>query len=87
MVENGVQGVEFVSINTDMQALNYSQASSASQIGAFLLQAQAGGSELPEMPDVFTKLRPREGWVPVICVVSPLLCLLLSLNSESWLGG
>mgnify|MGYP001202398669 CR=1 FL=1 len=24
MVENGVQGVEFVSINTDMQALNYS---------------------------------------------------------------
>ena len=28
--------------------------SSASQIGAFLLQAQAGGSELPEMPDVFT---------------------------------
>ena len=26
--------------------------SSASQIGSFLLQAQAGGSELPEMPDL-----------------------------------
>ena len=33
MVENGVQGVEFVSINTDMQALNYSQASTKIQIG------------------------------------------------------
>ena len=32
MVENGVQGVEFVSINTDMQALNYSQASTKIQI-------------------------------------------------------
>mgnify|MGYP002607883337 CR=1 FL=1 len=31
MVENGVQGVEFVSINTDMQALNYSQATTKIQ--------------------------------------------------------
>ena len=36
---------------------------------------------------LFTRLRPREGWVPVICVISPLLSLMLSLNSERWLGG
>ena len=31
MVENGVQGVEFVSINTDMQALNYPDRREADQ--------------------------------------------------------
>lgn len=34
-----------------------------------------------------TKLKPR-GWaVPVICVVSPLICLMLHFNSEAWFGG
>lgn len=29
----------------------------------------------------------RDSWTPIICVISPLLCLVLSLNSEAWLGG
>ena len=33
MVEAGVQGVEFISINTDVQALNRSQAMQKIQIG------------------------------------------------------
>ena len=48
MVENGVQGVEFVSINTDMQALNYSQASTKIQIGEKLAKGQGAGAN-PEI--------------------------------------
>ncbi len=48
MVENGVQGVEFVSINTDMQALNYSQASAKIQIGEKLTKGQGAGAN-PEI--------------------------------------
>ena len=48
MVENGVQGVEFVSINTDMQALNYSQASTKIQIGEKLTKGQGAGAN-PEI--------------------------------------
>lgn len=35
---------------------------------------------------LFTKLRPRDGWIPVICVLSPLICLVLDLNAERWFG-
>ena len=48
MVENGVQGVEFVSINTDMQALNYSQATTKIQIGEKLTKDQGAGAN-PEI--------------------------------------
>ena len=48
MVENGVQGVEFVSINTDMQALNYSQATTTIQIGEKLTKGQGAGAN-PEI--------------------------------------
>ena len=47
-VENGVQGVEFVSINTDMQALNYSQATTKIQIGEKLTKGQGAGAN-PEI--------------------------------------
>jgi Na+/proline symporter len=29
----------------------------------------------------------REGWVPFVAIVSPVLCLVLDLNSEAWFGG
>ena len=48
MVENGVQGVEFVSINTDMQALNYSQATTKIQIGEKLTKGLGAGA-VPEV--------------------------------------
>ncbi len=48
MVESGVQGVEFISINTDMQALNYSQAGTKIQIGEKLTKGQGAGAN-PEI--------------------------------------
>ena len=33
MIEHGVQGVEFISVNTDAQALNLSKAEVKMQIG------------------------------------------------------
>ena len=48
MVESGVQGVEFVSINTDMQALNFSQAGTKIQIGEKLTKGQGAGAN-PEI--------------------------------------
>ena len=48
MVESGVQGVDFVSVNTDMQALNYSQASTKIQIGEKLTKGQGAGAN-PEI--------------------------------------
>ena len=48
MVESGVQGVEFISVNTDMQALNFSLASTKIQIGEKLTKGQGAGAN-PEI--------------------------------------
>ena len=48
MVESGVQGVEFISVNTDMQALNFSQAGTKIQIGEKLTKGQGAGAS-PEI--------------------------------------
>ena len=48
MVERGVPGVEFISVNTDMQALNFSQASTKIQIGEKLTKGQGAGAN-PEI--------------------------------------
>ena len=48
MVESGVQGVEFISVNTDMQALNFSQAGTKIQIGEKLTHGQGAGAN-PEV--------------------------------------
>lgn len=34
-----------------------------------------------------TKLQPRKWAVPLICILSPLICLVLHFNSEAWFGG
>lgn len=36
---------------------------------------------------LFTKREVRDKLVPVICVISPVISYLISLNSESWFGG
>jgi len=36
---------------------------------------------------LYTKCKPIDRWVPIICIVSPLLCLLLSTYSEVWFNG
>lgn len=36
---------------------------------------------------LLTRRRVRDGWIPAICVISPLLCLILERNSVAWLGG
>lgn len=45
MVTSGLQGVDFIAINTDKQALNRSEASSKIQIGAKLTKGQGAGSK------------------------------------------
>ena len=35
---------------------------------------------------LFTGMNPRDSWIPFICVLSPLICLALSLNAERWFG-
>lgn len=45
MVRSGLQGLEFVAINTDKQALNRSEASVKIQIGAKLTKGQGAGSK------------------------------------------
>ena len=36
---------------------------------------------------LFTKRRTRDAWVPVIAVLSPVVCYLLKTNSETWFSG
>ena len=33
-----------------------------------------------------TKARPRDNWVPAVCIASPLLCLVLAHNAPHWFG-
>ncbi len=35
---------------------------------------------------ILTRVRPRESWIPVINLASPLLCLLLAHNAPRWFG-
>ena len=36
---------------------------------------------------LFTKRLTRDAWVPVVAVLSPVICYILKLNSEAWFGG
>jgi hypothetical protein len=36
---------------------------------------------------LYTKRVVRDRWVPLVCILSPLICLVLSLNSEEWFCG
>jgi cell division protein FtsZ len=51
MIEHGVQGVEFIAVNTDAQALNLSKAEVKMQIGAKLTRGLGAGAN----PDVGKK--------------------------------
>ncbi len=33
-----------------------------------------------------TKLQVKDKWVPIVCIVSPVLCYILDYNSETWFG-
>ncbi len=33
-----------------------------------------------------TKMKVKDKWVPIVCIVSPILCYILDLNSEAWFG-
>ena len=44
MIEHGVQGVEFIAVNTDAQALNLSKAEVKMQIGAKLTRGLGAGA-------------------------------------------
>jgi cell division protein FtsZ len=51
MIENNVQGVEFIAVNTDAQALNLSRAETKMQIGAKLTRGLGAGAN----PDIGKK--------------------------------
>ncbi len=36
---------------------------------------------------LFTKLGVRDKWVPLVCILSPVLCYYINLNSIEWLNG
>jgi len=36
---------------------------------------------------IFTKWKIRDKWAPVVAIVSPLICLVLDLNSKVWFNG
>ncbi len=36
---------------------------------------------------LYTKRVVRDKYVPVVCILSPLICLVLSMNSQAWFGG
>src|SRR5690349_21955384 len=48
MIEAGVEGVEFIAVNTDAQALNQSKAEITMQIGASLTRGLGAGAN-PEI--------------------------------------
>lgn len=48
MIEHGVQGVEFISVNTDAQALNLAKAETKLQIGTKLTRGLGAGA-VPEI--------------------------------------
>lgn len=36
---------------------------------------------------LYTRRRVRDGWVPFICLLSPVACFILSRNTEAWFNG
>ena len=55
MIEHGVQGVEFIAVNTDAQALNLSKAEVKMQIGGEITRGLGAGAK----PEVGKK-RPKK---------------------------
>ena len=51
MVKSGTQGVEFIAVNTDRQALSVSNADQKIQIGEKITKGQGAGSD----PDILQK--------------------------------
>ena len=58
MIEGGVQGVEFIAVNTDAQALNLSKAEIKMPIGAQLTRGLGAGAN-PEVGE--KRLKKAEG--------------------------
>lgn len=55
MIEHGVQGVEFISVNTDAQALNLAKAETKLQIGTKLTRGLGAGA----VPEIGKKLQKK----------------------------
>ena len=36
---------------------------------------------------LFTRYKVRDRWVPIVAIVSPILCYVFSSNSEAWFNG
>jgi len=36
---------------------------------------------------IFTKRNIRDRWVPLVAILSPVICLILDINSKDWFNG
>jgi hypothetical protein len=36
---------------------------------------------------LFSKRKPIDKFVPLVCLLSPIICYILNVNSKEWLGG
>jgi solute:Na+ symporter, SSS family len=36
---------------------------------------------------MFTKMQVKDKWVPIVCILSPVICFILDKNSVAWMGG
>ena len=67
MIDNGMQGVEFIAVNTDAQDLKHSKAKSKIQIGLNLTKGLGAGAK-PELGTSSPNSAPLKASSLVLCV-------------------
>ena len=60
MIQNGVEGVEFICANTDAQALKRNQARTLLQLGTNITKGLGAGAN-PDICLLYTSPSPRDG--------------------------
>ena len=63
MIEDGLDGVEFISINTDGQALSKSKSATKIQIGEKLTKGLGAGGNPERTPPCEYRGRPQGPWI------------------------
>ena len=78
-----------MTLGMGLTILVFSQLNNTSAIDAvYKLASYTYGPILGLFTFGITNKKPlRDRWVPLVAILSPLVCILLQLNSERWLGG
>ena len=83
MVTSGVKCVEFISVNTDRQALIRSQASQKIQIGEKITHGKGAGSK-PDIGQKAERLSPRRSAARIWSLSPPVWAAVLALERRRW---